>query len=1011
MAEKIKNKLGIGSYNCQHFKEVTVDYMIEAITKCHFLFIQEHCLFLSELSKFDKLGSINYHGNSAMREDQPVHGHHHGGCAIIWRDDLDCKVDPLNLDNNRLCGVKVTFPNELTMLLLNVYMPCDERYAGPHYDVSVTLLNDIACTVEDANCDVIVFGGDLNADLKRLSPHVTAVKNMLQTVGLKSGIEHVLSKVDYTFESKGSGVRSVIDHLCFSDNIFHSLTEYTTLKSVENTSDHDVLVCCVDIEVSDMIKVQRKFSPRSAWYKATAADIELYKYELDCLLSNVSIPLNAIYCQNMQCDDHESDIDTFYNDIINACLVAERDCIPQTGHTSVKRIPGWNEYVISKRKVALYFHDLWKKAGRPSHGDIATNMRQSRKDYHYAIRFCKRERYQIQARRMAEAFAKKDNRNFWREVRQFKQKASSAPLRVDSAQDPQSISDLFHDKFKEIYTSVPYDPQEMADIKRDIDQQIHRDSLKFTSEVSRSMSVSNIQKLVSNLKSGKHDGSGGVVSDCILHASLKLTVFLSMLFKMIAVHSHIPDDLLVGTMIPLPKDRGLTMFSDKYRAITLSGCVLKLIDMLILSEDTECMKSDILQYGFKQNSSTTLCTFTMYEICELFTHEKSDVYCLLLDASKAFDRVSYSELFKILMKKGMNAVYIRLLFKLYTNQRLRINWQSHMSKEFNVTNGVRQGGVLSPALFALYLDVLLQRLRKSGFGCYIGPHFAGALAYADDIALLSPTRTGLEAMSKICEEFALDYKLMFNGNKSQYVVFRSSNCSGDTHFSFCGAVLSECKAVIHLGHKLYSDRKSGNVDGIIASFYRQYNMFRSRFGDIPSSVQCELFYKYCSSFYGCLLLRFKSSLKKLQVTWRKALRRVWKIPNTTHCAILRGLHNGLCDKHVFISRFMKFVAEMLRSGSTMTQYLFKRLLQVPKSVLNQNLSFCVQDLDIPFNPDELIEVNTEKMVKLKCSQACKAENCAVGSVVKELCDVRDNLKDCELTKDEVIMILRDLCVN
>ena len=252
---------------------------------------------------------------------------------------------------------------------------------------------------------------------------------------------------------------------------------------------------------------------------------------------------------------------------------------------------------------------------------------------------------------------------------------------------------------------------------------------------------------------------------------------------------------------------------------------------------------------------------------------------------------------------------------------------------------------------------------------------------------------------------------MFNGNKCQYIVFRSNNCSGNTNFSFCGAVLLESKSVIHLGHKLYSDRKSSNVDGIVASFYRQYNMFRSRFGQIPSSVKCELFYKYCSSFYGCLLLRLKSSLKKLQVTWREALRQVWSLPNITHCAILRGMQNGLCDKHIFISRFMKFAVEMLRGGSSVTQYLFKLLLQLPKSVLSENLSFCVQDLEIPYNLDELIEINAEKLVKTKCSQVCKTENCAAGSVVRELCDVRDNLRECGLTKDEAAMILRDLCVN
>ena len=58
---------------------------------------------------------------------------------------------------------------------------------------------------------------------------------------------------------------------------------------------------------------------------------------------------------------------------------------------------------------------------------------------------------------------------------------------------------------------------------------------------------------------------------------------------------------------------------------------------------------------------------------------------------------------------------------------------------FNVRNGVKQGGVLSPLLFAIYTDSLLKRLEDSGVGCHMGGHFTGTLAYADDITLLSPS--------------------------------------------------------------------------------------------------------------------------------------------------------------------------------------------------------------------------------------------------------------------------------
>ena len=82
-------------------------------------------------------------------------------------------------------------------------------------------------------------------------------------------------------------------------------------------------------------------------------------------------------------------------------------------------------------------------------------------------------------------------------------------------------------------------------------------------------------------------------------------------------------------------------------------------------------------------------------------------------------------------------------------QYIRVKWGSVMSESFTVMNGVKQGGVLSPILFAVYTDGLLLRLQESGIGCHMGGHYAGALAYADDITLISPSMTGLRKMSSI----------------------------------------------------------------------------------------------------------------------------------------------------------------------------------------------------------------------------------------------------------------------
>ena len=89
-------------------------------------------------------------------------------------------------------------------------------------------------------------------------------------------------------------------------------------------------------------------------------------------------------------------------------------------------------------------------------------------------------------------------------------------------------------------------------------------------------------------------------------------------------------------------------------------------------------------------------------------------------------------------------------------------WERHTSRSCHVCNGVKQGAVISPILFAVYYDELIAKLPSSGYGCRISQHFVGALSYADDITLLSPSLQGLQYMVNICEEYGKEFHVTFN---------------------------------------------------------------------------------------------------------------------------------------------------------------------------------------------------------------------------------------------------------
>ena len=380
------------------------------------------------------------------------------------------------------------------------------------------------------------------------------------------------------------------------------------------------------------------------------------------------------------------------------------------------------------------------------------------------------------------------------------------------------------------------------------------------------------------------------------------------------------------------------------------------------------------------------------------------VYALLLDATKAFDRVEFTKLFGLLLDRGMDALFVRCLLNMYLNQKLRIRWNNCFSEPFSVKNGVKQGGVISPLLFGIYIDVLIKQLRDSGLGCYMGPFFIGCITYADDVVLLSPTKTGLSKMLDICQEYSETYHLQFNGGKSQFTVF-SPRPTDDESINVFGNCITKASSVTHLGHKLYAETRKDDLEGVISSFYRQYNLFRSKFGQLASSIQAELFQRYCSSFYGCLLIPFRK-LDRLCVIWRKTSRAVWRLPYRTHCGVVAGLSGSLCGTHMFISRFMTFASAVMNHQTDVVRYVMRSALNCPLSIFKENHELCCKHLGLN---NQSIPDGLKNNIKVICNDQCKMT--FESTVISELANVQDQLSDTVLNMTEIETIINHLCLN
>ena len=119
--------------------------------------------------------------------------------------------------------------------------------------------------------------------------------------------------------------------------------------------------------------------------------------------------------------------------------------------------------------------------------------------------------------------------------------------------------------------------------------------------------------------------------------------------------------------------------------------------------------------------------------------------------------------------------FLKLMVYWYLNMKSRCRWENEFSEYFDVLTGTKQGGVLSPRLFTLYVDELIKRLRKNGVGCEMISLFVACIMYADDLCLLAPTRGAMQRLLSTCQEYCSEFCLGFNVKKSKSLLFGKSN--------------------------------------------------------------------------------------------------------------------------------------------------------------------------------------------------------------------------------------------
>jgi hypothetical protein len=343
-----------------------------------------------------------------------------------------------------------------------------------------------------------------------------------------------------------------------------------------------------------------------------------------------------------------------------------------------------------------------------------------------------------------------------------------------------------------------------------------------------------VTKAIHQTSSGKATGMDGIPAEFFKAAGpVALETFHCVLCS-IWDTEDMPQEFRDATIVSLYKNKGSKSDCGNYRGISLLSIAGKIMARIILNRLIPTVSENNLpeaQCGFRPDRSTVDMIFAVRQVQEKCKEQNLDLYAVFIDLTKAFDTVNREALWKILQKFGCPDKFTNMIRLFHDNMTGLVLSGGDASQPFNISNGVKQGCVLAPVLFNLFLTCALNHaVRDIQDGVYLKYRMDGSLfdlrrlnaktkttertileaLFADDCALMAHTESALQhTVDKFAEAFRL-FGLTISLGKTE-VMFQPTPTSarGPPSISIEGTKLKTVEEFKYLGSVISND---GSLD-------------------------------------------------------------------------------------------------------------------------------------------------------------------------------------------------------
>ena len=301
----------------------------------------------------------------------------------------------------------------------------------------------------------------------------------------------------------------------------------------------------------------------------------------------------------------------------------------------------------------------------------------------------------------------------------------------------------------------------------------------WTSYMNSKVVLADVQKAIQQGKSGTSPGDDRIPYDILKMLGGVGEEILARIFTAALTNAELPKQWRTATQVPMHKQKGSTQDPAMYRAISLLSCVGKTFERILENRMQEYLDYyDLIdpgQHGFRKKRS---CEMHALYVDLLLAKEGPWTPVAFIDIQKAFPSIRRSSLMQALHEIGITGNIYHTIHNIYNTNESVLEVGGARSKPYKAETGVREGAILSPIIFQIFINQLLVLLREANAGPRVDGQWAGAPGFADDIALVGeslardPTGSKLQAQLDVVGDFGADHMLHFGYKKTCVLVSR-----------------------------------------------------------------------------------------------------------------------------------------------------------------------------------------------------------------------------------------------